>query len=401
MLVECVHDRLHAVLKLHRLVLDGHALALIAGVVEMPGAIEILFVLHRFAQREPEMDLFDICQVISFDLLQHVVNFLVFELEDLEVGHAPVSRAETWPRLNRLPICFQRAILITNRFQFPCVRRQDGRDRIVDCQGSFERLYRFLRIHRAPIGVAQAGPRLRAVRLQRRRLLVGGNCLCELVHVHHQRAKRQPGAEVVRRQLSGSPQQCFSVFEIFLAMPVANGKLLQGIDAVRVYPQNVTENANGFLVLIRPPQFDPLEYGGAFRVLVDILTKRFIGFVPAACSDQRLPQFSLCQWQGRLQFKSPLELGYGVLEPGLHRQRATEILVQLRKLRFDAQCKSKLLFGFAGTVLFHQRLAQETKMIGATRVLEQVITAHFFRPQWTVSAKIAKRRLNAGVFGRW
>ena len=83
-------------------------MALIASVIELPGAIVVAGVFIRFAQREPEMHVGARAQVLALHLFFHGRDFRRLEAEDLQIGHAPIHFAEIGLLRDRGPILAQR-----------------------------------------------------------------------------------------------------------------------------------------------------------------------------------------------------------------------------------------------------------------------------------------------------
>jgi hypothetical protein len=93
-------------------VVVGAALPLVAGLVKVPGPVVVAAVLVGLREREPEMDVGVLAQVVARDLFLHGANLPVLEPEHLQVGHAPVDFAESRLRGDGGPIGAQRRRLV-------------------------------------------------------------------------------------------------------------------------------------------------------------------------------------------------------------------------------------------------------------------------------------------------
>ena len=134
-------------------------------------------------------------------------------------------------------------------------------------------------------------------------------------------------------------------------------------------------------MLVSTLQFHCLDDLGPLGIAVDVLVDCFGGFFLAAGRSERLCEFAPGQGQGRLQLDSLFEFRNGFLEPGLHRKRAAQVLVELREIRLHRQREPDLFLGFLRSPLLHQCQSQQAQVIDGPRVLGQVVAGDLFGAQ--------------------
>ena len=164
-------DLFVAGLEPHGIVGHQRPLPLVAGVVELPGAVVVAGVLVRLAEGEAEMHVGARAQVLALHLLFHGRDFRRLEAEDLEIRHAPVHFAEV-----RL-------------------LRDGGRDTRAALPPD------------APATSAHARSSCGrpGARLQRDRSRIGCGALLHVADLRVVRTEPRPGRGVVRLDLDGAP----------------------------------------------------------------------------------------------------------------------------------------------------------------------------------------------------
>ena len=184
---------------------DLHSLFLISTVVIMPGLIVILLVLVSLAQRETEMNISAFIELFVFQLLFHRRHLFLFEIEDLEIGHAPVHLAKIRFGSDRGAVGFERTLLVTQRFQNVGITHMPMMRPGIQLHGSGISFGAFLLQVSARKSTSQATPGGGASWFQVSGLLKAMDCVHVLGVLQLNHSQVHPGAGKVRRNFHRTP----------------------------------------------------------------------------------------------------------------------------------------------------------------------------------------------------